>query len=236
MLSQVFTRQDTLRGSITPERAWWDLTYYHLDIEVDPENKLIKGSNTIQYKVLDTDDEMQIDLQKPLKITKVTQDGKPLSYRSDGYSHFIKLKKKQKKGNIKSVNAYLGYDYILTGDVIKGFGRGKSLGFPTANIVVDRFKKKPSIGVYFIYSVIDNKIIYGMMNIGKNPTFSDKGHSIEVHFFDYNSNLYGKELNVRLLNKIREEIKFESPKELSSQLEIDKKKCFDLINSIKKTT
>jgi len=140
------------------------------------------------------------------------------------------------QGNIKSVNAYLGYDYILTGDVIKGFGRGKSLGFPTANIVVDRFKKKPSIGVYFIYSVIDNKIIYGMMNIGKNPTFSDKGHSIEVHFFDYNSNLYGKELNVRLLNKIREEIKFESPKELSSQLEIDKKKCFDLINSIKKTT
>ena len=56
MLSQVFTRQDTLRGSITPERAWWDLTYYHLDIEVDPENKLIKGSNTIQYKVLNTDD------------------------------------------------------------------------------------------------------------------------------------------------------------------------------------
>ena len=106
MISQVFTRQDTLRGSITPERAWWDLTYYHLDIEVDPENKLIKGSNTIQYKVLETDDEMQIDLQKPLKITKVTQNGKPLSFRSDGYSHFIKLKKKQKKGNIKSVKVY----------------------------------------------------------------------------------------------------------------------------------
>ena len=98
IFSQNFTRQDTLRGSITPQRAWWDLTYYHLDISVDPDNKFIKGTNTVQYKVLDSNDEMQIDLQKPLKITRVTQDGKDLEYRLDGYSHFIKLKKKQKKG------------------------------------------------------------------------------------------------------------------------------------------
>ena len=98
IFSQNFTRQDTLRGSITPERAWWDLTYYHLDISVDPENKFIKGSNTIQYKVLDSKDEMQIDLQKPLKITKILQNNKELTFRLDGYSHFIKLKKKQRKG------------------------------------------------------------------------------------------------------------------------------------------
>ena len=79
IFSQNFTRQDTLRGSITPERAWWDLTYYHLDISVDPENKFIKGSNTIQYKVLDSKDEMQIDLQKPLKITKILQNNRELS-------------------------------------------------------------------------------------------------------------------------------------------------------------
>ena len=97
LFSQNFTRQDTLRGSITPERAWWDLTYYHLDISVDPENKFIKGSNTIQYKVLDSKNEMQIDLQKPLKITKVTQNNRELFFRMDGYSHFIKLNKNKRK-------------------------------------------------------------------------------------------------------------------------------------------
>ena len=106
IFSQNFTRQDTLRGSITPERAWWDLTYYHLDISVDPENKFIKGSNTIQYKVLDSKDEMQIDLQKPLKITKILQNNRELSYRIDGYSHFIKLNKKQKKDDINSIKVF----------------------------------------------------------------------------------------------------------------------------------
>ncbi len=64
-----FTKQDTLRGSITPERAWWDLTYYHLDIKVNPDKKYISGKNTIQYKVLENNSVLQIDLQAPLKIT-----------------------------------------------------------------------------------------------------------------------------------------------------------------------
>ena len=65
-----FTKQDTLRGSITPERAWWDLTYYHLDIAVDPDEKFISGKNTIQYKVLETANTIQIDLQPPMQIKK----------------------------------------------------------------------------------------------------------------------------------------------------------------------
>jgi len=105
-VSQNFTRQDTLRGSITPQRAWWDLTYYHLDISVDPEKKYLKGSNTVQYKVLETSNEMQIDLQKPLKITRIVQDNKDLDYRLDGYSYFIKLKKNQKKGQLKSLKIF----------------------------------------------------------------------------------------------------------------------------------
>ena len=106
IFSQNFTRQDTLRGSITPQRAWWDLTYYHLDISVNPENQFIEGSNTINYRVLNPNDEIQIDLQEPLKINKVTQDGKELNFRSEGYSHFIKLKKKQKSGLIKSIKVF----------------------------------------------------------------------------------------------------------------------------------
>lgn len=101
-----FTHQDTLRGSITPERAWWDLTYYHLDIKVDPDKKFISGKNTIQYKVLDTNTVMQIDLQVPLKITEVIQNGDSLQVKHDGNAHFITLKNTQDIGSIQSLEVY----------------------------------------------------------------------------------------------------------------------------------
>ncbi|MHA7943789.1 M1 family metallopeptidase [Formosa sp. 3Alg 14/1] len=102
----VFTHQDTLRGSITPERAWWDLTYYHLNIEVLPETKFISGKNTIQYTVLEPANVLQIDLQVPLKITKVTQDGKDLNVIHEGNAHFITLTKPQVKGASNSIDVY----------------------------------------------------------------------------------------------------------------------------------
>ena len=93
-----FTHQDTLRGSIGPERAWWDLTYYHLDIQVDPAAKTIQGTNTIAYRVLEPHQVMQVDLQPPLSITTVTQDGRALDVRRDGNAWFVTLKKTQKTG------------------------------------------------------------------------------------------------------------------------------------------
>ena len=101
-----FTKQDTLRGSITPEREWWDLTYYHLDIAIKPDKKYISGKNTIQYKVLKSQNTLQIDLQKPLSITKATQDGKELIVKKNGNAHFITLNKNQKVGNINSIDVY----------------------------------------------------------------------------------------------------------------------------------
>lgn len=101
-----FTRQDTLRGSITPEREWWDLSYYHLDIKVKPETKTISGKNTIQYKVLQPYQVMQIDLQPPLELTKVTQNGEELEINHDGNAHFVTLKNTQKIGEVNSVLAY----------------------------------------------------------------------------------------------------------------------------------
>lgn len=101
-----FTKQDTLRGSITPERSWWDLTYYHLDVEIAPDKKFIFGKNTIQYKVLDQQSKMQIDLQEPMKILKVTQNGKPLKVEHAGNAHFVTLKQKQTVGSIKSIEVY----------------------------------------------------------------------------------------------------------------------------------
>ena len=86
-----FTRQDSLRGSITPEREWWDLIYYHLDIEVKPDEKFISGKNTVQQKVLKPHNRIQIDLQSPLQIEKVIQNGKELSFTSEMNAHFINL-------------------------------------------------------------------------------------------------------------------------------------------------
>ena len=98
-----FSRQDTLRGSITPERIWWDLTYYHLKVQVDPEKRYISGENTIKYNVLSANQTMQIDLQAPLNITKVTQDGKNLKILHDGNAHFITLTKQQVIGNTETI-------------------------------------------------------------------------------------------------------------------------------------
>ncbi|MEN8798206.1 MAG: M1 family peptidase, partial [Flavobacteriaceae bacterium] len=98
-----FSKQDTLRGSITPQRAWWDLTYYHLEVDVDPVEKYISGRNAIHYRVLDSMQELQIDLQPPLTIDQITQDGDILEFVSDGNAHFISLKKKQSVGKLEKI-------------------------------------------------------------------------------------------------------------------------------------
>ncbi|WP_396185892.1 M1 family metallopeptidase [Flavobacterium sp.] len=105
---EVFTRQDSLRGSITKERAWWDLKYYHLDIKVNPADSTITGSNTIRYKVLTPSNRMQIDLQEPLKIFKVTQDGKEVKYQRDGSVFYIDLVDPQNPSEIKEITVFYG--------------------------------------------------------------------------------------------------------------------------------
>jgi aminopeptidase N len=98
-----FTRQDTLRGTITKERIWWDLSYYHLYVIVNPSDSSIKGQNTVRYKVLSPFQLMQIDLQEPMRITKVSQDGKSLNFRRDGNAYFIDIFKKQVAGNFNEI-------------------------------------------------------------------------------------------------------------------------------------
>ena len=94
----VFSRQDSLRGSITKERAWWDVKNYKLDVKVNPVDSTITGSNTIQYKVIDAYNTMQIDLQNPMEITRIIQDGKALEFTREGNVFFVKLKEKQLVG------------------------------------------------------------------------------------------------------------------------------------------
>lgn len=99
--NNVFTRQDTLRGSITPERAWWDLTYYHLSVKVNPADSSFIGSNKIGYRVIETNKLMQIDLQPPMQITRVVQDNKELKFNRDGNAWFIELTGSQNVGDIQ---------------------------------------------------------------------------------------------------------------------------------------
>ena len=101
--STEYTRQDSLRGAITPEREWWDLTYYHLSMAVDPDQKFIKGTNLVKYDVLKSHQTMQIDLQPPMRITRVSVAGIEQDFVRDGNAYFIRLSEKQKVGTSNEV-------------------------------------------------------------------------------------------------------------------------------------
>ncbi len=101
-----FTRQDSLRGSITPEREWWDLNYYHLQVKVEPSEKYISGSTTIRYKVLEPGKRLQIDLQPPLKLDSVVQNKKTLQVEHEGNAHFVLLEEEQVKGTFNELKAF----------------------------------------------------------------------------------------------------------------------------------
>jgi aminopeptidase N len=108
ILAQKFTRQDSLRGSITKERSWWDLKKYHLDIKVNPADSTIIGSNTIDYQVVEKYNVMQIDLQEPMQITKIVQDGINLKYQREGNVYHVYLVANQSKGEKKQLVIFYG--------------------------------------------------------------------------------------------------------------------------------
>ncbi|MCG9970658.1 bifunctional riboflavin kinase/FAD synthetase [Christiangramia crocea] len=126
------------------------------------------------------------------------------------------------EGRVERANMYLQHPFTLTGTIVKGRGIGKDLGFPTANLEVrEEYKLIPKNGVYVIRSVIDGKMVYGMMNIGTNPTVGGKEKTIESFFFDVDKNLYGKQLQIELLVRIRDEKKFASVNDLKLAMKQD---------------
>lgn len=134
-----------------------------------------------------------------------------------------KIRQSLLEGDIQTANSYLGYPYFISGKVIKGKGIGKTLNFPTANIDAEAvYKLIPKDGVYVVKSNIAGMDVFGMMNIGTNPTFEGKKQSIEVHFFDLDANLYDINLKIEILYHLRNEHKFESVDLLKIQLQNDK--------------
>jgi riboflavin kinase/FMN adenylyltransferase len=114
-------------------------------------------------------------------------------------------------GNIRRANNYLGRPIMLFGTVVSGKRIGKTIGYPTANLAVaETYKLIPAQGVYVVQSEIDGQRVYGMMNIGNNPTVGGNTQTIETYFLDFDADLYGKELTIEILTRIREEKHFDS--------------------------
>ncbi len=133
-----------------------------------------------------------------------------------------KIRKALATGALKTANHYLGYHFSLSGTVVNGKQLGGKIGFPTANInVKEAYKIIPKTGVYIVKSILNAKEVYGMMNIGNRPTIDGKNQTIEVHFFDFNGNLYQQNITVEFLYFLRNEKKFDSIDALIIQLKKD---------------
>lgn len=135
-------------------------------------------------------------------------------------------------GNLKTANAFLGYNFMLNGKVIRGESVGSKIGFPTANIEIkESYKLIPKTGVYVVKTTVDNIVFYGMMNIGFRPTLGGKEKTIEVHLFNFQKDLYGETISVKLLYFLRNEKKFDTVKMLANQLAVDKKNAISYVSN-----
>ena len=141
-----------------------------------------------------------------------------------------KIRKAIELGNIEEANRYLGYDFMLTGEIVKGNNLGEKIGFPTANLEIkESYKLLPKTGSYIVKSELENETVYGMMNIGFNPTVKGKKQTIEIHFFNFSKDLYGQIIQIDVLKFLRDEQKFDSVEDLKNQLEKDKEKSLKII-------
>lgn len=141
-----------------------------------------------------------------------------------------KIRSALNDGDIQMANTYLGYAFMLSGTIVKGKGLGRRLAFPTANLHIEEpYKLIPKNGVYVVKSSLDKKLVYGMMNIGFNPTVNGTKKTIEVHFFDFNADLYERNIQVDLLIRLRDEQRFESVEALQNQLIKDKENALRYI-------
>lgn len=135
-----------------------------------------------------------------------------------------KIRNALSQGDVRKTNSFLGREYIFTGKVIEGDKRGRELGYPTANILLDDADKLlPGLGIYAACVIIDNEKFPGLLSIGKRPTFYDNGEIIpEVYIYDFDRNIYNKKIAVAVIDKIRDEEKFSSPEDLINQMNKDK--------------
>jgi len=135
-----------------------------------------------------------------------------------------KIRKALQEGKIEIANAYLGYNFMLPGTVVRGKGIGKTLGYPTANLRIDEdYKIIPKKGIYIVKSIINKTVVFGMMSIGTNPTVGGSKLTIETSFLNIDVDLYDKKLEIEMLSRIRDEQKFDSVEALITAIRNDEK-------------
>jgi riboflavin kinase/FMN adenylyltransferase len=145
-----------------------------------------------------------------------------------------KIRNALNEGNCQLANEYLGYPYFLTGIVKKGKRIGRTINFPTANLHINEtYKLIPKNGVYVVSALLNNQTVYGMMNIGFNPTVNGEKQSIEIHFFNWEADLYNHNIQVNIHQRIRDEQKFDSMEELQKQLLLDRDTSIQSIEKFK---
>tara|TARA_B100000795_G_scaffold190976_1_gene145557 strand:+ start:113 stop:1045 length:933 start_codon:yes stop_codon:yes gene_type:complete len=129
-------------------------------------------------------------------------------------------------GDVEKANIYLGYSYHINGKVVRGNEIGRTIGFPTANILVEnKWKLIPADGVYAVKVQLAGKQYFGMLNIGERPTIADDKHVIEVHIFGFSADVYGSKIKVELEKRIRDERQFDTLEHLKNQLQVDANNC-----------
>lgn len=133
-----------------------------------------------------------------------------------------KIRKALQTGEVHTASSYLGHAYTVSGKVVAGLKLGRTIGYPTANIVVDdQYKLIPADGIYAVKLKHNGKIYGGMLSIGNNPTVERKGRSIEVNIFDFNQTIYGETVTIYFIERLRDEQKFNSLEDLKIQLAKD---------------
>lgn len=138
----------------------------------------------------------------------------------------------QEEGDAEKAAKFLGRNYILHGTVVHGEKRGGKIGFPTANIHVDQAKKIiPRKGVYAVWIRVDGEYHPAMMNIGKRPTFDGEALTVEVHIFEFDEDIYGKEVHIQFVKRLRDEEKFSGIDEIREQLKKDKSNAERILKS-----
>ena len=172
--------------------------------------------------------------EKLLKLSKLysyeVEKINPLNYMGSSVSSTI-IRKKIYENKFEEVRKFLGRYFSFSGKIIEGKKMGKKIGYPTANISVENVNKlMPNDGVYAVYIKVNSKDFMGMMNIGYNPTFDSSEKSVEVHILDFNKDIYGLDVKVSIVEKIREEKKFLSVEDLKKNLDLDKKKVYQLLS------
>lgn len=133
-----------------------------------------------------------------------------------------KIRRSLQAGDLEKANEYLARPFFLSGEIIKGKGLGRNMGYPTANLKIEEsYKLIPKEGVYVVASVIEGDKYFGMMNIGTNPTVGGQKQSIETYFFGLDMDLYGKHLHIQVLKRIRSEVKFDGLEALIKAMKAD---------------